>query len=142
MTKNKCFCAGTKIAQPGGKNKNIEDIQVGDIILGFNVLENKYVETKVLNVSKRTTNNIIKIESNDKVIYCTPQHPFYNIYRQLVKAVEIGKGTMLLCRDGRFRTVNSVEKIEKECEVYNFETQCHTYIAEDYLTHNCNLSEE
>ena len=140
--KNTCWVEGTKIAQPGSKEIAIEKIHVGDVVLGFDLKANRYVETTVTSIFRQEVDTVIRIETNDSVNYVTPDHCFYGIHRDIIRAANIGKGTMLLCSEGHFQTVQLAERIQKKFTVYNFETDCHTYIANDFINHNCDLSEE
>lgn len=125
---------------PANVEKKISDIKVGDIVLGFDLINNKFVPTEVKVIHQHETSLVVKIEVFDTIIYATPEHLFYDMHRNTIKAIDIGKGTMLLCRDGKLKMVQSAELIHKPCTVYNFETGCHTYIADDFITHNCNLN--
>ena len=135
-----CFSDGVKIAQPNGREINIEDIKVGDVILGFDINENRYIETTVTYTYSQEVKSILRVETNDSVFYVTPEHPFYDANRHIVRAINLGKGTMLLSRDGHFKTVRSAKMVDRDCKIYNFETDCHTYIANDLISHNCNLA--
>ena len=67
-----CFEAGTKVMTYEGY-KNIEDIQVGDL-----VLTHKGRFKKVLNTMVKPAHTICKVKAeNCGDIYCTPNHPFY-----------------------------------------------------------------
>lgn len=140
--KNTCWIAGTRIAQPGSREINIEEIKPGDIVLGFDLKENRYLETKVLSIFSEEVNSVIKIETNDSISYVTPDHIFYGVHRDIIRAANISRGTLLLCKDGHFQNVIFAERIQEKVTVYNFETDCHTYIANDFISHNCDLSEE
>lgn len=135
-----CFEGSTLIRLPGNKEKKISEIQVGDIVSAFDLIDNKFVETKVKAIHKHDTQLVVKIETFDTIVYATPEHPFYDMHHNTIKAIDIGKGTMLWCVDGKLKMVQSAELMHKECTVYNFETDCHTYIANDFITHNCNLA--
>ena len=135
-----CFAEGVKIAQPNGKEINIEDIKTGDVVLGFDLVENKYIETTVTSVYSEEVRSIMEIETDRSIFYVTPSHPFYDVNRQLIRGVSLAKGSMLLSRNGIFQTVESAKLITKKCTIYNFETECHTYIANDLISHNCNLA--
>ncbi len=73
-----CFVAGTKITMSDGETKNIEDIQVGDLIKTFNIKKKNIEFNKVLKVDSPTHNNLIKI-SFDNLAYNinTKDHPYY-----------------------------------------------------------------
>jgi G:T-mismatch repair DNA endonuclease (very short patch repair protein) len=73
-----CFVAGTKIATLTEPNKRIENIKVGDKLIGFDEEQGILKETEVVNVFNKTADKtlVIKFE-NGKKIQCTENHPFY-----------------------------------------------------------------
>ena len=76
-----CFVAGTKILMSDYSYKNIEDIKVGDEIMGFNEEIEKGKQRK-LNPTKVTHtfyrhDNIYRIQTVDgEDVLCTKEHPF------------------------------------------------------------------
>ena len=72
-----CFIAGTKILMADYTWKNIETIKEGNEILGFNEHGSRRVyPTKVLNIHKRKTEELVYIKSNKGEVWTTPEHPF------------------------------------------------------------------
>jgi intein/homing endonuclease/8-oxo-dGTP pyrophosphatase MutT (NUDIX family) len=58
------------------KNKSIEDVKIGDLVLTFNELTCEKEFKKVVNVSVRETRTLIIIKfSNGNLLRCTPEHP-------------------------------------------------------------------
>jgi len=68
---DECFIAGTKIKTPK-KDKDIEDIKIGDKVFNANGIG------IVKNIGKKKANSLVKLHlSNNKIITCTPEHPFF-----------------------------------------------------------------
>lgn len=73
-----CFVAGTKVKMADGKEKNIEDIEINDVVLSFNETTGDNENKKVISLKNPIHNDLIKIKlSNGIEISCTQDHPFY-----------------------------------------------------------------
>ena len=73
-----CFVAGSKILLSNGKYKNIEEVKTNDIALSYNLLENKFEESSIGDVSLDYKNELIKVYlKNGKTITSTDTHPYY-----------------------------------------------------------------
>lgn len=76
-----CFVAGTKILMSDYSYKNIEDIKIGDEIMGFDEIvgkgkQRKLKPTKVTHTFYRH-DNIYRIKTiDDEDVLCTKEHPF------------------------------------------------------------------
>lgn len=74
---DECFVAGTRVSTPFGY-RNIEEIEVGDIVCSYDIEKDEYVEKKVLRLFRKISKNILKIKlNNGKEIECTPNHKFW-----------------------------------------------------------------
>lgn len=73
---NNCFPAGTLIQLGDGTVKNIEDIQIGDEVITHKGQVRKVTETFITDYEGELI--AFKVQNNSK-IYCTPEHPFYNV---------------------------------------------------------------
>lgn len=78
-----CFVAGTKILMGDFTYKNIEDVKVGDEIIGVEEFvsqkgqKRKTVKSKVLKTFVHVEDELLRIKtSNNKEVTCTPNHPF------------------------------------------------------------------
>ena len=81
-----CFIAGTKILMSDFSRKNIEDVKIGDEVLGFPEKGFKMLQpTKVINCFNRITNNLVLIQTDKSEITTTPEHPFLAISGLLAK---------------------------------------------------------
>jgi hypothetical protein len=71
-----CFISGTPIRMANGTTKDIEFIQIGDLVLNARGLPDKVTE---LHPRPYTANLICVKALSEKPIYVTPQHPFLAI---------------------------------------------------------------
>ena len=73
-----CFVAGTKIQMENGLTKNIEDVEVGDSIVSFDLKNNETKVNKVLNIFSKKVDKIVIYEfDNGGVLKSTLDHPIY-----------------------------------------------------------------
>ena len=68
-----CFAAGTKITMADGSFKNIEDIEIGDRVLSYNVKHDRY-NSWIVTMFGRPTHPVYDI--NEGLIQATVNHPF------------------------------------------------------------------
>ena len=69
-----CFSAGTEITMENGSYKKIEDIDIGDKVLGYNPNNNSFYSWGVEIISN-PTHQVYTV--NEDLINVTPEHPFY-----------------------------------------------------------------
>lgn len=150
-----CFRAGTKILMAGKSYKNIEDIKVGDIVYGFKEYlrygeSRKLIPTEVKNVFKHKDYVIKLSHDNINDTYITYNHPIITANNRWIKVGELTKGDGII--------ITNFDKIDKDTDdnvfdyiygqnieymydekydVYNFETNLGTYVANNILVHNC-----
>ncbi|MCD6237542.1 MAG: hypothetical protein J7K13_06300 [Thermoplasmata archaeon] len=75
---NSCFLAGTKIVMADGSTKNIEDIQVGDVVQSFDIENGTWSNGTVVEVfhhSPEEMPSYYLVINNDLKV--TPNHPLY-----------------------------------------------------------------
>jgi hypothetical protein len=73
-----CFIAGTQILMRNDATKNIEDIDVGDIVKSWNEITNKVENSKVVKLIQPVHDDMLVIRfSNDVVNENTFDHPYY-----------------------------------------------------------------
>jgi intein/homing endonuclease len=88
-----CVKKGTKISLPNGEEVNIEDINVGDIVLTYNVIDKNFSHALVLNVLKKPVNNTLKwiklTLENGRILQCTEDHPILTFNRGWVHAIDL-----------------------------------------------------
>ena len=147
-----CFIAGTKVVMADGSQKNIEDIVVGDKVLGHENAVNI-----VTNITPAHLGDRKLIAINNSNYFSTEDHVFKGkdgwvsasperteqIYPDVVKQIEgipnqMSAGTILLTIKGEAVVEELKMKNEApETLVYDISvTGDHTYFANDFLVHN------
>ncbi|MFC0515141.1 Hint domain-containing homing endonuclease [Mucilaginibacter angelicae] len=142
-----CFTAGTKVLMADGNTKNIEDIIVGDVLLGAGAVHNKVVSLDSPKLGNRKLYAINKGRH-----FVTEEHPFMT--REGWKSINpaatlkenenltvgaLGTGDMLILAGGEEIVVESIESLEAnpETQLYNFILEGdNTYYADGFLVHN------
>lgn len=153
-----CLIHGSKITMVDGSIRNIEDLVVGDVLLGAKIKNfidtndiNKLREQKLNELNFNDSNSIVtKIEAltrqrvislNDGLFTATPHHT--HIYKLDGKWVFmplglLDKGDIIMDRDGNEIVVYKREVINEEHTVYKLtlESPTHTFFGNNILTHN------
>ena len=149
---NPCFVAGTEISLANSDVKNIEDIQVGDLILTYNHKSNEIENKEVQNIIHKNVDSTVKYTfDNDDTLECTLDHPLYSIEGQYVSykpeqsklqyGLEVGQtevGTKILLQDGSSLEITSIEEKHGKVKVYNLHDvkDNHNFFANKFLVHN------
>jgi len=139
-----CFLAGTKVLMADGSYKNIEEINIGDMVLSYHEHTKRIVPCRVANVFAHHPNEMagyyLLINNGLRV---TPNHRFYSDGRW-VYAGNLKVGDSLFSKDmGSSYQVVSIKKIYERAESFDLEVEsCHTYFVSiessgvDVLVHN------
>ena len=154
-----CTAAGTKVLMADMSEKNIEDICIGDMVLGLNEKQsneymeyyniNTYFPTIVTKTFKRKAKTVKVIwdlpgcEGNEQ-IRITTDHPILTSNGQYKGICDIknDKDSMIYFYPEN-NTISNLADYEYHLEnhdeedVYNIETESHTYIANQIVMHNC-----
>lgn len=145
-----CFAAGTKILMEDGSTKNIEDIKISDMVMGFPEYR-RHDEALKLSGTEVTSNLMkrkskvyrLKCEKVDDLIV-TGEHPMLSWDNRWIQVKDLKPTDILVMARSVNKTIRlevspiiSIEELDTEIDVYNFETFKHTYIANNILTHNC-----
>jgi intein/homing endonuclease len=121
-----CFLAGTKILMKDGSHKNIEEIQINDMVLSYDEETKTLQSDRVKMIYHDTPDQMISdyyMIINDH-LRVTPDHALY-INNEWIPAGNLKIGDQLFI--GR---VNSLEMIKNRVPTYNFETdKYHTYLV-------------
>ena len=84
---NFCFLPDMKVITNDGVNKEIQNLELSDLIISYNVMtqskEIKMVENIIITPFE---GEIYEIEINDRIIKCTPKHKFFTLNRGWVEA--------------------------------------------------------
>lgn len=145
-----CFVAGTIVRLQDGTEKKIEDVQIGDDLIGQDESINKVLEFDHPALGGR---DLIGINGSGP--WCTPEHPVYTkvgwkapdmshtleAYPHLAEIMvgDLEVGDEIQMEDGSYKLVESIEVHENEPEqqVYNFILDGNnTYFADGMLVHN------
>ena len=145
-----CFIAGTMIRMFDGTDKKIEDVIIGDELLGYHGEKNKVLAFDRPLLNRRTLYAI-----NDKNCFVTEEHPFLttvgwkSIYPPSLKAEDENMYQQLeidyMCLGQDLITLNGTKKLDSlsfdkkasNQTVYNFILDGNnTYYANGYLVHN------
>jgi len=136
LARTLCFVAGTKVHTKDGL-KNIEDIQVGDLVLSKDEKTGKidYKKVKQLfrNKDKQIYNlTIINQDGKIDTIGTTDEHPFWVDGKGWVNAKDLKLSDKLTSANGKTIKVISIVLDDKRQDTYNFEVaDYHTYFVGD-----------
>lgn len=146
-----CFLKGTKILLSDYSYKNIEDIQVGDIVMGYN--NGKYTKSKVLELESPLRQGYYILSLSDgKELKLTNEHPIYTrnsltkgwasldpdatYLDSKMKVFKLKNLDEVFTIDG-WKRINNIEYIKKEVQTYNLKSvEGNTFFAEGVLVHN------
>ena len=130
-----CFIAGTKISMADGTFKNIEDMQIGDLVLSYNTNSQLIFPAEIIKTFKHENSKGYYL-LND-FLGVTGEHPLY-VNSKWVLAEDIKLGDMLFSKSGEFVEITRIEKILDDCPVYNLSTgsETHNYFVNGILAHN------
>ncbi len=132
-----CFPAGTPVAVEGGF-KNIEDIQVGDLVWSYNpdTLETGLKE--VVDTHENTVDSTIQLTIGEEVIETTATHPFYT-EEGWKEAGRLTTEDKIKSKSGAWEQIKAINFSTISKKVYNFTVKdWHTYFvgAFAWLVHN------
>ena len=136
--KGGCFIAGTKISVPTGcGEKNIEDIQVGDLVLSFNAVGTISIN-KVTEIFQHKNQEVIKVTFwDDSYIYVTPNHWFLTEDNDFLEIGHFKVDDAVIKKSGHITTVKTIEQLSELYTTYNFTVENnHSYIANNIRVHN------
>ncbi|MCC5816299.1 MAG: hypothetical protein JJT78_16230 [Leptospira sp.] len=122
--------------------KNIEDVQIGDVVLSWNEKTGTREYKEVTNLWVRQTTLLyeVKLPGQDAII-TTWNHPFWSVTQSAwIAAKDLKEGEILSLEDGSETFIESITHYEtEETTVYNFEVEGnHTYYVSEagVLVHN------
>ncbi|SHK11091.1 polymorphic toxin-type HINT domain-containing protein [Tepidibacter formicigenes] len=139
-----CFVKGTKILTNNGY-KNIEDIQINDLVYSKDIATGKEGLKTVKNIFVNTTDTLVHVFTENTEIETTKEHPFFvkNIGWKNAKDLK-GEDVIVSYNDKEIVVKDvQIENLSDPVLVYNFEVdEYHTYFVSDdnLLVHNsCSL---
>ena len=153
LAHNKCFVEGTLVTLWGGSQKPIEQIEVDDIIMSYDVVTNSVVRDVITNVIKPIHDDIIDIKfENDTINSNTFDHPYYVLdkgwssYKPELTKLRYGIDTEQImvgdvCLYGKDLEKVRIESITEnigERQTYTLEgtTGVNTFFANGIVVHN------
>jgi len=137
-----CFTAGTKVKTDGGE-KNIEDIQVGDVVLSKNEVTGEVDYKEVTATFNHETDEIYKIHVGNQTIEATYNHPFWVYGKGWTFVKDLMPDDLLVQSDGNTLKIDSIDLEHKHVTVYNMTVDdFHTYFVSDLgiWVHNTSCS--
>ncbi|UOQ68851.1 polymorphic toxin-type HINT domain-containing protein [Hymenobacter volaticus] len=136
-----CFPVGTPVAVEGGY-KNIEDIQVGELVWSWHEETGNLALKPVLQTMQRESDALVELRLGADVVQATPEHPFW-VNGNWKVAGELVVGDAVLRSDGLTMPVSEVvHHTEQPVTVYNFEVaDWHTYLVSwwMFVVHNATI---
>ena len=136
-----CVSGDTLITMADGSFKPIKDISIGDTVLGFTVNEDVIEEkpAKVLNTFIHK-DNVLKVEDiYGRSLTITGNHKVLSGNGEFKPIGDLDCSRIYVKINNAFISHLLYKKtpIDGEIDVYNTETETGTYIANDFLVHNC-----
>lgn len=98
-----CLSKGTPVRMANGTFKRVEDIKQGDLVLGYDEYENRFIASEVGGMFRtcHKPKPMIEFECGNETIRTTYDHPFYNgkgfypLYQLIWGALEAGQRVQL-----------------------------------------------
>jgi hypothetical protein len=144
-----CVTGDTLVTLSNNEKIPIKNINESHEVLTVNTENNLSEEpSRIYNIFSLMPKELLEIQAGEKVIKCTPDHPFLVYFNTKdgigcywVKAGSLEIGHMIYIKNGDKYTVTPItdkKQIEPEL-VYDFTTvsENHNFIANDFVTHNC-----
>lgn len=147
-----CFIAGTQILMADHTQKNIEDVEVGDQVMGYDEKTKKQVEQTVLEIESPIRDHYYNVKLADgTVLGMTDEHPLYtkdgwksiapeNTAKENA-ALKVGKlntGDKVLKNSGEYVAVVSFDEKKGKVQTYNLKkvSGFNDFFANGVAAHN------
>ena len=129
-----CFVEGTKVLMGDETTKNIEDVNVGDVVSTFaQDGSGELITARVLKTHSATVNGYLTINNTLKV---TDNHIVW-VNNTWKRAGDVRIGDKMRDGNGKEIIVKSMQWHSDKKQVYNLIVEgVHTYIAQGYFVHN------
>lgn len=148
-----CFDAGTQILMSDNSTKNIEDVEVGDMVMSYNLHTNEFESRKVLNtIIKEHSDDLVECTFSDgKSVRMRAYHPLlttsgWKSLREYQGMPLLEIGDELITTDGSATLISviPIEITEDNYLTYNLNVEghednlegCDNYIANGIVAHN------
>lgn len=136
----RCLPAGTKVMMADASYKNIEDISVGDLVVGVNG-----EEREVLSFFEQGKQCLYQVDTSEGAFRCTPEHKIWVDTEEgpvWVEARALARGDLLVKKDAidtpsRNIPVDRVFLTAYSAETYDIEVDVdHAFFADNFLVSN------
>lgn len=140
-----CYLRDTEIMTGAGYGQMVQDVRVGDVILGWDLEKGESVETSVVATVERTVHRLMRVSVGDgMVLSVTPEHPVATMGGWTC-AGDLMAGHRVWMVDVyanvptfQYRIVTSVVEETGTFHVYNLQcTPYDNYFGGRVLSHNC-----
>ena len=150
-----CFVAGTKVLMGDDSVKNIEDVEVGDVVSTYDFDGQLVIEKLVLETKTPVNHNFVKVHFDDGTINeNVADHPYYvvgkgwsskrpewtkNTHDMDCEKLEVGDICLQVSQDKSIveQKVVRLETYQEEQKTYNLVVNdTHNYFANNILVHN------
>jgi hypothetical protein len=118
-----CFVEGTLVAAASGFVP-INEIELGDKVMAYDLENRKLKRQAITKLYRAESEKLLVLDFGIEPIRCTPQHRFFN--GDWVSASDLRPGDSVLCRDGHWQTLLSVNVENEHRPVFNLRVQQHS----------------
>lgn len=143
-----CFTAGTKVRLANGKDVDIQEVVIGDVLLGEEASHNR-----VVSFDRPILGSRLLYSLNDSIPFVTSEHPFLTstgwkaidpiATRRENATLQVGTlqvGDEIKLADGGFILLDKIQSnglVPANTQLYNFHlSPGHSYVANGYVVHN------
>lgn len=132
-----CFLPRTKILMANGKKKNIETIQMGDMVCSYDLERSTPIKESVEQLYVHPKRKIEYLIINNS-LQLTKNHPLWVNGEQWRSAEELKINDRLLDPEGKIIVITSIIKKTGQFTVYNLGLNGpnNNYFSENILVHN------
>ena len=128
-----CFLGGTPVEMADGSTRPIEEVRPGDQVRTYDERTRRFAAGRVATVMTGSSAMHLVINGTLRL---TDKHPLL-VNGDWVEAGQVSVGDRLFRSDGTAEIVRSIDVVEREEKVYNFEVEgTHTYCAGGLVAHN------
>ncbi|KAL4473670.1 hypothetical protein ABPG74_022534 [Tetrahymena malaccensis] len=147
-----CFVWDTLITMTKNQTKFINEIQEGDLVKSYNVIDETFHENIVTSIIKHEADQLCKINFGDQYVVCTVNHRFYDPETKQWKSVcpnpgsgEIffKKNDYLLSDKGEKLQITQIKTFNTKQPVFIYHIQVennHNFFANGVLAHNMQIN--
>ena len=133
ISTNPCLHPDSIVSMADGSNKKISDIEIGDVVMSYNV-KTGIKEHAIVQWSGKTKKDAKLVKYNN--VICTPEHliydPMYGDYREAQYVTSLLDNSLNIIRNVKFEELNYTS------DVYDINLNInHNFFVDNVLVHNC-----